>query len=104
RLGRALERLQRFANDVALTEGVVYGDPSPEILIDGGRVSIIDWGTPSWGPLLHDIAAWLRFLELRDESDGASRFLAAYRLHQTVSAEELDGLPLFEEVHSALGL
>src|SRR5439155_9860057 len=47
RLGRALEHLQCFANEVALTEGVVYGDPSPEILIGGGRVSIIDWGTPS---------------------------------------------------------
>ena len=60
---------------------VVYGDPSPEILLaaDGGA-ALIDWGTPSWGPQLHDVAAWLRWLGERpgEGSEREGRFLASY--------------------------
>ncbi|MCA1570367.1 MAG: phosphotransferase [Chloroflexi bacterium] len=60
---------------------VVYGDPSPEILLAAeGTAALIDWGTPSWGPQLHDVAAWLRRLGERpgEGSEREGRFLASY--------------------------
>lgn len=43
--------------------GVLYGDPSPEILQDSTTAdcALIDWGTPTSGPLLFDLLTWERF-------------------------------------------
>lgn len=68
----------------AVKFSVVYGDPSPEILVSAdGNVGLIDWGTPSWGPQLHDVAAWLRWLGERpgSRSEREVRFLASYTQH-----------------------
>ena len=59
----------------------MYGDPSPEILLaEDGGAALIDWGTPSWGPQLHDVAAWLRWLgeRPREGSVRGGRFLTSY--------------------------
>ena len=72
---------------------VVYGDPSPEILVSAdGNVGLIDWGTPSWGPQLHDVAAWLLWLGERpgSRSEREVRFLASYNQHVDVSQPDLD--------------
>ena len=62
---------------------VVYGDPSPEILVaTDGSPSLIDWGTQSWGPQLYDVAIWLRWLGERPGagSEREGRFLVTYGL------------------------
>lgn len=60
---------------------VVYGDPSPEILVAAdGTAALIDWGTPSWGPQIYDVAVWLRWLGERPGggSEREGRLLANY--------------------------
>lgn len=89
-----------------MTFSVVYGDPSPEILMAAdGAVGLIDWGTPSWGPQLHDVAAWLRWLGERpgSGSEREARFLGSYREHAPLSRTDLDLLSLFGRYGSAFG-
>ena len=77
---------------------VVYGDPSPEILLTAdGDVGLIDWGTPSWGPQLHDVAAWLRWLGERPaaRSDREVRFLESYNQHIDVARTDRDQLAAY---------
>lgn len=77
---------------------VVYGDPSPEVLVSAdGHLGLIDWGTPSWGPQLHDIAAWLRWLGERPGSRAKRelRFLASYNEHVDVTQADLDQLATY---------
>ncbi len=59
-LADAVATVRAFDRRVGLTEGVLYGDPAPEVLCDDrtGTLALIDWGTPSWGPLLHDLVSW----------------------------------------------
>ena len=74
---------------------VVYGDPSPEVLVSAdGDIGLIDWGTPSWGPQLHDVAAWLRWLGERPGSraEREVRFLESYHRHVDVARADLDQL------------
>ncbi len=74
---------------------VVYGDPSPEVLVSAdGVIGLIDWGTPSWGPQLHDVAAWLRWLGERPgaRSEREVRFLESYYRHVDVARADLDQL------------
>lgn len=84
---------------------VVYGDPSPEILLSAKGPALIDWGTPSWGPRLHDIAAWLWWL---GEAPGAAtprelRFLSAYTERTPLSDAEVNSLELFGKYGAAFG-
>jgi homoserine kinase type II len=91
----------------AVTQSVLYGDPAPEILVgQDGEVALIDWGTPSWGPLLHDVAAWLAWLglEVDPDSPGATRFLAAYQARMPLASEELALLDRFGAYGIAFGL
>ena len=77
---------------------VVYGDPSPEILVSAdGKVGLIDWGTPSWGPQLHDVAAWLRWLGERpgSSSEREVRFLGSYNQHVELTRTDLDQLAAY---------
>lgn len=72
---------------------VVYGDPSPEILVSAdGNVGLIDWGTPSWGPQLHDVAAWFRWIGERpgSRSEREVRFLKSYNRHVDIARADLD--------------
>ena len=85
---------------------VVYGDPSPEILVDvDGTVGLIDWGTPSWGPQLHDVAAWLRWLgeEPGSGSPRETRFLQSYGTHARLTSVDLSLLPVFGRYGAAFG-
>lgn len=84
---RALEVARELADRGALTMGVVYGDPSPEVLVlTNGELALIDWGTPSFGPLLHDVCVWKRAFASDDA--GERRFLAAYREHAAIEEHE----------------
>lgn len=59
---------------------MLYGDPSPEILRNPttGRLALIDWGTPSWGPLLFDLLTWERFFDDARPSGAADDVRAGY--------------------------
>lgn len=79
---QAVEDLWALTRQGALPWGVVYGDPSPEVLVEpSGALAVIDWGTPSRGPLVYDVAAWAghvaRVAERPDLARGA--FVDAYR-------------------------
>ena len=104
----ALSRLADFERQRLLTRGVVYGDPAPEILVDreSRTVALIDWGTPSWGPLMHDVACWLRYLETGGRGGQVDRttFLDAYLNMMALDRAELDALDAFALLHRALGM
>ena len=75
-----------------LTQGVVYGDPSPG---DPGRARPASGadrlGTPSWGPLIHDVAAWaLRFSA--GDPRRFDRFVGRYQQHSVLGPTEYDRL------------
>ncbi len=81
------------AMSAQLTEAVIYGDPSPEILVARGRrPALIDWGTPSWGPLMHDVAAWALHLSHGDVRV-FGRFVDRYRRAALLAATEYEVLP-----------
>jgi Ser/Thr protein kinase RdoA (MazF antagonist) len=98
-----LRKLQRAG---ALKTAVVYGDPSPEIIVTEqlDDVALIDWGTPSWGPLVHDIACWLSFIRPSTQPGESEPFTAAYERHVPLARGELDAIPLFHELARALRL
>ena len=55
--------------------GVLYGDPSPELLVTpSGDLALIDWGTPSFGPFAYDVATWAGHV-----GDSAQHFLDEYQ-------------------------
>ena len=82
-----------------LTMSVIYGDPAPEIILTGAGAALIDWGTPSWGPQLHDVAVWLRWL--RSGAAPADRqgeaFVDAYLERGVIREAELAHLPLVQQ-------
>ena len=104
----ALRLLRAFESSHALTRGVIYGDPAPEILVDekSDGIALIDWGTPSWGPLMHDVACWLRYLSSGGRGSVRDRlaFLDAYVAQMTIDDVELEALGIFDALHDALGL
>jgi Ser/Thr protein kinase RdoA (MazF antagonist) len=82
-----------------LPQSVIYGDPSPEVLNHDGWLALIDWGTPSWGPQVHDVACWIRYL--RQSGAGELRiraFLAAYSSLKPLTAEEDKVLPIWDSL------
>lgn len=105
-LSEALAAVAEFDRDTGLSYGVLYGDPAPEILrlIDSDELALIDWGTPSWGPLLHDLVCWQRFgATVRpDEPDLADRLLTAYRTRVRMDDAELAARDLFDTLHQAI--
>jgi homoserine kinase type II len=105
-VGRTLAALRDLRRRDRLTFAVVYGDPSPEILVgaDEDRIALVDWDTPSWGPLLHDIACWTRFVGAGTRSERRARFLDAYLDHAPLDRRELDALPLLALLGRELGL
>lgn len=81
-----------------LTHGVVYGDPSPELIrTPSGDLALIDWGTPSHGPLAHDIVMWERRVRRCAEGGSASvsaAFVDAYRRWGPCRGPDFEALPL----------
>lgn len=100
----AIAAVRRLRRRRRLTFAVVYGDPSPEILVDVTSAALIDWGTPSWGPLLHDVACWLVFFGALRSEERRSRFVESYRHNLPLTSEELDTLPVLHELAAALKL
>jgi Ser/Thr protein kinase RdoA (MazF antagonist) len=84
----ALARLQAAAS--RLTDGIVYGDPGPEILVAEGRPpALIDWGTPTRGPLLYDVAAWALHFSAGDLAR-LDRFFRHHRKRSVLAPSEYD--------------
>ncbi|MFI2367587.1 phosphotransferase enzyme family protein [Streptomyces sp. NPDC018833] len=107
-LGRALAAITDFRAHTRLSDGVLYGDPAPEILVDANstELALIDWGTPSYGPLLHDIVSWQLFLTSHQTPEAATtveqRFLAAYRDRCPIDDHQLAGRNHFLDLHHAI--
>lgn len=81
--------------------GIVYGDPSPEVLVgDQDRAALIDWGTPSYGPLLHDVAVWSE--AFASDEAGRTALRSAYAAHGTLQADELARIGPFVRLARAL--
>ncbi len=90
----AAELVRGLCTAGTLRCSVVYGDPSPEVLTAGHTAALIDWGTPSWGPVLHDVAVWTqRFHATSTQPARQRQFLAAYRRHASLSPAERQHLP-----------
>lgn len=79
----AVAAVREFGRRVGLTFGVLYGDPSPEVLRDehSGALALIDWGAPSWGPLRYDLLSWQLFAadQQPNDPDIVERLSASYR-------------------------
>ncbi|MEV0374730.1 phosphotransferase [Streptomyces sp. NPDC050636] len=107
-LRQALTAIADFRTTAPLSEGVLYGDPAPEILRDpdSTALALIDWGSPSWGPLLHDVVSWQQFLTAGQPPESAQtveqRFLTAYRARRPISEREMDGRDLLLDLHRAI--
>ncbi|NLU70517.1 phosphotransferase [Streptomyces sp. HNM0574] len=106
RRGAALRKALKALSRTTFTEGVLYGDPAPEILRGPGPLALIDWGTPSRGPLLHDVVSWQLFLTAgatpEDAPAAERRFLAAYREHCPLAERETAARGLFLDLHRAI--
>ncbi|WP_143174175.1 phosphotransferase enzyme family protein [Streptoalloteichus hindustanus] len=105
-LAEAVAAVRAFDRRVGLTQGVLYGDPAPEVLrvAGGDALALIDWGTPSWGPVLHDVVSWQLFAQRHRPTDPTAgpRLLAAYRARMPVADAELAGLELVVVLHRAI--
>lgn len=94
-----LDQLDR-ANVESIPNSVIYGDPSPEVLDHKGRLALIDWGTPSWGPQLHDIVCWSQHLVRGGASENArDLFLDSYAAIRPLTPLERE---LMESWHGLL--
>lgn len=91
----AAKEVNALVRTGALTVGVLYGDPSPELLLgDAGDLRLIDWGTPSRGPFLYDVATWLGHIERHGDAAAAAYFLRAYRSVSRLKDAEFDAFDL----------
>ena len=91
-----LDRVDEVALADGLPDAVVYGDPSPEVHDADGRLALIDWGTPSWGPLAYDVGAWLAWIRRSGAVAGyEASFLGAYAKHRPIARAERGLLPSF---------
>jgi Ser/Thr protein kinase RdoA (MazF antagonist) len=90
--------------DEGITFGVLYGDPSPELLRQpDGSFALIDWGTPSFGPLMYDVATWRGHIARHASTvRAADSFLSAYRQHGLPAPLEYELLPGFEALWQTL--
>lgn len=105
RLTAAVRRVDAMVQSGHLQCGVLYGDPSPEILRNPltRELALIDWGTPSWGPLLFDLLTWERFF-----GDGpaagraAAEMRAGYLRRCPARAAQLPAADLVDELIAAV--
>lgn len=104
RLGAAVDVVDLAVRRGQLQCGVLYGDPSPEILRDRttGRLALIDWGTPSWGPLLFDLLTWERFVDEARPGGAAGDVRAGYLQVLPERAGELAAADLVAELIAAV--
>lgn len=107
-LAAAVAAVCAFDRREGLTHGLLYGDPAPEVLRDdrSGTLALIDWGTPSWGPLLHDLVSWRHIAATQNPGDprAAQRLTDFYRAQMTIADTELASLALFVTLHHAIHL
>ncbi|MGI8416182.1 MAG: phosphotransferase enzyme family protein [Nakamurella sp.] len=106
-LSDAVAAVHEFDERVGLPFGVLYGDPSPEVLRDKvtGALALIDWGTPSWGPALFDLISW-QLLATRQQpanADVVDRLTSAYRQRMPVDDAELAGDDVIHQLYQAIG-
>jgi Ser/Thr protein kinase RdoA (MazF antagonist) len=97
----SLRRVQAMVSRGLLTMGIVYGDPSPEVLVLAtGELAVIDWGTPSLGPLLHDVCVWASAFAPAVAARGA--FLTSYRRHAALGEHEYEHIDDFSPLLRSL--
>lgn len=107
-LKQALADIHAFNARTPLAFGILYGDPAPEILRDPdtGTLALIDWGTPSFGPLLHDLVAWQAFLTAGQPPDRAAQtrrlFRDAYQARYPIDEGQLAGQNVFVALQKAI--
>jgi len=90
----AAARVGDLAAAGVLRCSVVYGDPSPEVLTAGPTTALLDWGTPSWGPVLHDVAVWTHHFHATGiQPARQALFLDAYQRQASLSLAERQHLP-----------
>lgn len=83
--------------------GLIHGDFLPEnVLIDGDRVTLLDFDDCGFGWFLFDIATALAMPTLRPEADElAAAFVDGYRSVRALPDAELAHLPLFLALRAA---
>lgn len=97
----SLRRIQAMVSRGLLTIGIVYGDPSPEVLVQAtGELAVIDWGTPSVGPLLHDVCVWASAFAPAEVAREA--FVASYRRHAALGEHEYEHIDDFRPLLRSL--
>lgn len=107
-LAEALTAVAAAAGQVRLDEGVLYGDPAPEILLEPAtsRLALIDWGTPSFGPLMHDIVSWQLFLtsaiQPEERTVVEARFTDAYLSQNPIDKRQFEVRDAFTRLHHAI--
>jgi hypothetical protein len=92
----AVEEPQRLEQAVPCICGVLHAGPEPEAfpLNERGKVGIIDWGSVTVGPLLHDVASSRRYSGLNvDFSPFSDKYLRA---------EQLAAIPAFFRFRGAV--
>jgi Ser/Thr protein kinase RdoA (MazF antagonist) len=80
-----------------LTWGTCYGD-GPEAIRTEHGIGLVDWGGVLHGPLLWDVAQWMRYI-VREED--RQRYLSAYRARTSLPPDELTHLGKFTRLCQA---
>ena len=108
-------RLMAVATATAMAAGLVstgalaqddatyYGCLTPEsLLVDGDRITLLDFDDAGYGWHLFDIATALAMATLREDFDGLrDAFVAGYRRQRQLTDEHLARLPLFLALRGA---
>jgi hypothetical protein len=74
-----------------LTWGTCYGD-GPEAIRTEHGIGLVDWGGVLHGPLLWDVAQWMRYIVHEEDRQ---RYLSAYRARTSLPRDELTHLGKF---------
>ncbi|HEX3383200.1 MAG TPA: phosphotransferase [Paraburkholderia sp.] len=102
---RAREAIWTDLNDLSKDAGqfgLIHADLVPEnVLVEGERVRVIDFDDAGFGWHLFDVATSLYFIRGEPYFDTAMQaFVAGYRVHRSLSDEQLVHLPLFMAARS----
>lgn len=98
----ATDAIQRLSG---LTEGIYHGDGcEPRRDPATGEVSVIDWGTAGYGPLLIDVGTtcWYLQSDYQRKCEELAPFLEAYLAAAPIHSTELAHLDAFIRLRAAM--